>query len=45
MQGEVDASSLITHRFRLGQYQEAFLVMHSKARHNAIKSVFDFGTA
>jgi threonine dehydrogenase-like Zn-dependent dehydrogenase len=42
-EGQLDASPLITHRFRLDQYQQAFFVMHSKARHNAVKAVFDFG--
>lgn len=41
--GRLDLSSLITHRFRLEQFREAFLVMHDKARHNAIKAVFSFG--
>lgn len=40
--GELDLSPLITHRFRLDQYKEAFLVMNSKARHKAVKSVFEF---
>ena len=40
--GELDLSPLITHRFRLEQYKEAFLVMNSKARHKAVKSVFQF---
>ena len=42
-EGRLDVSSLITHRFRLEQFREAFLVMHTKARHNAVKAVFDFG--
>lgn len=33
---------MITHRYRLEQYQEALLVSHSKDRHHAIKVVFDF---
>ena len=41
-EGRLDASSLITHRFRLEQFREAFSVMHSKARHNAVKALFDF---
>ena len=41
--GRLDLSSLITHRFRLEQFREAFLVMHDKARHDAIKAVFSFG--
>jgi hypothetical protein len=34
-----DMTPLITHRSRLEQYQEALLVMHSTARHRAIKAV------
>jgi threonine dehydrogenase-like Zn-dependent dehydrogenase len=41
-EGQLDASSLITHRFCLEQFQRAFLVMHSKARHKAVKAIFDF---
>jgi threonine dehydrogenase-like Zn-dependent dehydrogenase len=41
-EGDLDLSSLITHRFRLDQYQEAFVALHSKARHHAVKAVFDF---
>ena len=44
-QGRLDPSPLITHRFRLEQCQEAFLIMHAKARHRAVKAVFDFGLA
>jgi threonine dehydrogenase-like Zn-dependent dehydrogenase len=40
--GKLELSSLVTHRFRLEQYQEAFLMMHAKARHGAVKAVFDF---
>jgi threonine dehydrogenase-like Zn-dependent dehydrogenase len=40
--GKLDLSPLITHRFRLEQYKEAFLVMNSKARHKAVKSIFQF---
>jgi threonine dehydrogenase-like Zn-dependent dehydrogenase len=41
-QGTFDLSSLVTHRFRLQDYREAFLTMHTKARHGAVKAVFDF---
>jgi threonine dehydrogenase-like Zn-dependent dehydrogenase len=44
-QGKLELSSLVTHRFRLEQYQEAFLMMHAKARHRVVKAVFDFGLA
>jgi threonine dehydrogenase-like Zn-dependent dehydrogenase len=44
-EGRLDLSALITHRFSLEQYQEAFLVMNSKARHGAVKAVFDFQMA
>jgi threonine dehydrogenase-like Zn-dependent dehydrogenase len=40
--GRLDVSSLITHRFGLEEFREAFLVMHDKARHNAVKAVFSF---
>lgn len=41
-EGRLDVSSLITHRFRLEEFRRAFLVMHDKARHNAVKAVFAF---
>jgi threonine dehydrogenase-like Zn-dependent dehydrogenase len=41
--GRLDVSSLITHRFHLEQFREAFLTMQAKARHKAVKAVFDFG--
>ena len=41
-QGEFDLSSLVTHRFRLQEYKQAFLIMNTKARHGAVKAVFDF---
>jgi threonine dehydrogenase-like Zn-dependent dehydrogenase len=44
-QGKLDLMALITHRFRLEQFQEAFLTMHAKTRHHAIKAVFDFELA
>jgi threonine dehydrogenase-like Zn-dependent dehydrogenase len=42
---KLDLTPLITHRFRLEEYQEAFLIMHTKARHRAVKAVFDFRLA
>jgi len=44
-QGAFDLSSLVTHRFRLEQYQEAFVTLHTKARHRVVKAVFDFELA
>jgi threonine dehydrogenase-like Zn-dependent dehydrogenase len=44
-EGKLDLSSLITHRFRLEQYREAFLTMHTKGQHSGVKAVFDFGLA
>jgi len=41
---KLDLTPLITHRFRLEQYREAFLVLHSKASHQAVKGVFEFET-
>jgi threonine dehydrogenase-like Zn-dependent dehydrogenase len=43
--GKLDLSPLLTHRFRLEQFQEAFTVMHAKARHGSVKGVFDFELA
>ena len=42
-QGKLDPSLLITHRFRLEQFQEAFTLMHAKGKHRAVKALFDFG--
>ena len=44
-EGKLELSSLITHRFRLEDYREAFLTMHTKGQHGAVKAVFDFGPA
>jgi threonine dehydrogenase-like Zn-dependent dehydrogenase len=41
-QGRLDLGSLITHRYRLRQYQQAMLTAHQKAKYKAIKVVFDF---
>jgi threonine dehydrogenase-like Zn-dependent dehydrogenase len=41
---KLDLTPLITHRFHLEQYREAFLVLHYKARHRAVKGVFEFET-
>ncbi len=39
---EIPLSPLITHHFRLEQYQQAILTAHRKAASGAIKVVFDF---
>ncbi len=41
-QKRLDTAGLITHRFRLAQYQEAFVVGRQKQRHGSVKVVFDF---
>jgi len=38
----LDPARLITHRFRLDQYQKAFVVGRQKEKHGAVKAVFDF---
>ena len=39
---ELDLTALITHRFPLERYRDAFLALRSKARHGAVKGVFEF---
>jgi threonine dehydrogenase-like Zn-dependent dehydrogenase len=41
-EGKLDLAPLVTHRFRLDEYQKALAVTASKGRHHAIKSVFVF---
>jgi threonine dehydrogenase-like Zn-dependent dehydrogenase len=41
-QGRFDLSPLITHRFHLDEFAQAFAVLHAKGRHRAVKGVFDF---
>jgi threonine dehydrogenase-like Zn-dependent dehydrogenase len=41
-QKKLDTARLITHRFRLDQYQDAFVVGRQKQRHRTVKVVFDF---
>ena len=41
-QKRLDTARLITHRFRLDQYQDAFVAGHQKHKHRAVKVVFDF---
>jgi len=41
-QRKIDMARLITHRFRLDQYQDAFVAGRQKHRHRTVKVVFDF---
>jgi threonine dehydrogenase-like Zn-dependent dehydrogenase len=41
-QGMFDLGPLITHRFRLRDYRNAFLTMNRKGIHGAVKAVFDY---
>ncbi len=41
-QNRFDLSQMVTHRFRLDQYKQAFLGAHIKQNSSAIKVVFDF---
>ncbi|MBN2549063.1 MAG: zinc-binding dehydrogenase [Anaerolineales bacterium] len=38
----LELPELVTHRFRLEQYQQALLVSHDKEKNQAVKVVFDF---
>lgn len=40
--GRLQPPDLITHRFRLEDFQTAFLITHSKIKSNAIKAVIDY---
>jgi threonine dehydrogenase-like Zn-dependent dehydrogenase len=42
VQGRLKLPPLVTHRFRLEQYQEALLVSYDKDKHQAVKVVFDY---
>jgi threonine dehydrogenase-like Zn-dependent dehydrogenase len=39
---KIDMRPIITHRFRLDEYRDAFRYNHEQGRHEAIKVVFDF---
>ena len=41
-QRRLDPAKLITHRFRLDQYRDAFIAGRYKEKHRTIKAVFDF---
>jgi threonine dehydrogenase-like Zn-dependent dehydrogenase len=41
-QKRLDAARLITHRFRLDQYQKAFVAGRQKNKHRTVKVMFDF---
>jgi threonine dehydrogenase-like Zn-dependent dehydrogenase len=38
----IDMRPIITHRFRLEQYKDAFRYNHEQAKHEAVKVIFDF---
>ena len=39
---QIDMRPILTHRFRLEQYRDAFLYTHEQGKHGAVKVVFDF---
>ena len=41
-QQHVDVTPIITHRFRLEEFKDAFLYNHSQGEHAAVKVLFDF---
>jgi len=43
-QKHVDVTPIITHRFRLEDFKDAFLYTHNQGEHDAVKVLFDFGT-
>jgi threonine dehydrogenase-like Zn-dependent dehydrogenase len=40
----LDATPLLTHRYRLESYADAFLACHDQGRSGAVKVLFDFGS-
>ena len=38
----LDVSPVITHRFRLKEYKDAFLALHAKGKNKAVKALFTF---
>ncbi len=42
VEGKLDAAAMLTHKFPLSQYRQAFDVSLHKGRHQAIKVAFDF---
>ena len=38
---KVDVTPIITHRFPLGSYREAFMTCHTQGKHGAVKVLFD----
>jgi len=41
-QDRIDLGGLITHRYKLEQFQQAFLAAHDKRKSGAVKVVFDY---
>jgi len=41
-EGRLEMPNLITHRYRLEDFQTAFLITHAKIKSNAIKAVIDY---
>jgi threonine dehydrogenase-like Zn-dependent dehydrogenase len=42
---QIDITPIISHRFSLAQYREAFLTCHDQGRHRAVKVLFEYGDA
>jgi threonine dehydrogenase-like Zn-dependent dehydrogenase len=40
---KIDVTPIITHRFSLDDYRDAFLTTHSQGEHEAVKVLFDLG--
>jgi L-iditol 2-dehydrogenase len=41
-QGKLDLSPLLTHRFRLSEYRQAFRTLSAKGRNRALKAIFSY---
>jgi threonine dehydrogenase-like Zn-dependent dehydrogenase len=40
---QIDITPIISHRFALADYREAFLICHDQGRHRAVKVLFEYG--
>jgi threonine dehydrogenase-like Zn-dependent dehydrogenase len=40
-QGKIDVTPIITHRYAMSDYREAFMTCYAQGKNNAVKVLFD----